>query len=878
MKKKTRKICLIAAGVLSSVALGLACVSCKNSADPIVLENFEDIEITAVLDGSYTLPIGNVTDTKGNDYRVTYSVTTESGKTVNPFNNSFRLKYFEDYYVVCTTDLGGGDVRTRTITIKVQDTGAPVITFGTVKRGIVDKTYTLPETLVEDSSKETLSASLKVFEYNGTEKGKEMPVTDNTFTPDRMGYYLIEATATDSNGNVGTETTTMYAREAPEDNEIVSFKYAEDIECVGWSQKNGSITWEETFEGETGVAKFSYTGGYWANAFSVLPLQDVSANSSLYDDYDSLIVRMYIKNDAENTNYFTANEATQMVINKNAAGSDKVVEKAYHTKTALAYNQWVDFAFNIDAISAWDNDVLNVYQDKLWGYGVQKFDTDGVTKIDHKGEFYVAGIFCANKVEVTATANSYAVGNTVTFSTDASDPNVTYTLIKPDGTKQTLIGNTYTLDQKGAYTVKVVGDDYYGATSFTATRALDSENEFLSFNHADDKTHVYSTSSSLEIVDEWEGETGVLKVDTATSKWPTVAIKPMQRQAEVATYDRVVFKVWLPTGTEFTHANINNTSTSKNHSAQDGTATLTEGAWHEIKFDVAAVSNWSDEWTAQQLLSNQCAFFFNLTESKATTFYIADVRLEKKVNVAVSGTLSVGETLTVSATDKANGSTIAISGTTITITAPSGKTTTLTGNTYTIEESGEHTVSLAGKYVGLTTFSIRTIGEKELLSFDYAEDAARAYAGNYTNANNETVVVPITRLDEYEGEKGVIKIEYDGNANAHKWPAFAFQSYKTQAEIATYSRVVFRVYIPTGTGATKVNVHNTDTSQNHSAVDGTGTLTEGTWIDVKFSVAAFTNWTDGSTASELFKNKCQFFLTLSEKKASTIYIADISLA
>ena len=116
-------------------------------------------------------------------------------------------------------------------------------------------------------------------------------------------------------------------------------------------------------------------------------------------------------------------------------------------------------------------------------------------------------------------------------------------------------------------------------------------------------------------------------METATSKWPTVAIKSLQTQAKHATYSRIVFRVWIPTGTGFTQANVNNTSTSKNHSAVDGTKTLEEGKWIDIKFAVAAISNWSDDWTAQELLNNQCGFFFNLATEKATTFYIADISL-----------------------------------------------------------------------------------------------------------------------------------------------------------------------------------------------------------------------------------------------------------
>ncbi len=624
MKKRTKKFCLIAAGVLSSVALGLACASCQDPVPSIILEDFEDTEITVALDDMYTLPIGNAVDTNGNDYRVTFAVTTEAGKTVNPFNNSFTLKYYEDYYIFCTADLGG-EVRTRTITLKVQDAGAPVITFGKIKRGIVNREYTLPETFVEDSSKENLTANLKVFELNGEEKGEEIPTVDGKFTPGQTGYYLIEATATDSNGNVGVESAKMYVRSSPQANEIVSFQYAEDIECVGWSQTNGSITWLEEFEGETGVAKFSYTGGYWANSFAVLPLQSVAEDSALYDTYDTLIVRMYIKNDAEFTNYFAANGAAQMIINKNVAGSDKEVEKAYHTKTNLAYNQWVDFAFDINALSAWDNEELNVYSDKLWGYGVKKLDGEGV-EIMHKGEFYVAGIFCANQADVTVAASSYTVGSTVSFSTDATASNVRYTLVKPDGTKQALSGNTYVIDQKGTYTVNLVADGVYGEARFTATRALDSEKEFLSFNHAEDINHVAvnATRGTVTLLDSYQNETGVLKLDWNGNKWPTVAIAPMQDKTAYANYEYVVFRVWVSSETTISSFKLQSTENGSKKDYSTSTAVVHD-QWVDYKFDISALANWTDSGTASELLVANCTFYGTFSSATQGTIYIADV-------------------------------------------------------------------------------------------------------------------------------------------------------------------------------------------------------------------------------------------------------------
>ena len=860
MTKKTKKFFLLTAGVLASLSLGLACVSCKK-ADPIKLVDFGNIEVTADLDGSYTLPIGNVTDENGKNYPVTFEVKTKSGKTITTFNNSFRLKYFEDYYIVCTTDLGGGDVRTRTITIKVKDTGAPVVSFGAVRRGIVDQPYTLPETTVEDSSLESLTASLKVFELNGEEKGKEMSVTDGKFTPERMGKYLIEATATDSNGNVGTETATMYAREAPEANEILSFKYEEDLDCVAW-KSGGEIEWLNEYEGQSGVAKFSYTGNKWANAFSVLPLQDVSDDSMLYYDYDTLVVRMYIKQDAENTNYFT-NMSIQDDLNDDVPST----KKQYQTKTKMAYNRWVDYRFDISALKVWDNDVLNKEYDKLWGNGIE-VEEEGV-KIPQKGEFYVAGIFLANETEMTVSANSFGVGDVVEFSTAEDSSDAVYELLTPDGNVQTLDGDTFAIQSLGVHTVNVIGDDYYGEAFFRAVRPH-AETEVLAFDNESDVELVgISNLGSVEYVSEYEGETGVLQVNWTGSRiWPTISVASMLTQTDYAKFSHIVFRMYIPNGTSVRTASINNGNSDKNKSPTacpmtgDGENTIiVEGQWIDCKFSVRAISNWTNAATPKELLDENYVFWLTLTEAKAATFYIADIRMEKRVDVSVSGSTLLGSTVTIGA--KADNVAVDLSTATITVTSPSGTATTLTGNTYTVSEKGEHTVVVSGKYYGTAKFTGREIGATEVLSFDYEEDKLRCAAGSGATIGWEPT---------FQGETGVLKVDYTNK----KWPALSFQSYKTQADYSNYSRIVFKVWLPVGTGATNVQMHNTESSANHSKV--AGTITEGAWFEIRFSLTAMSNWTDGATAKELFNNKCQFFFTLDGYKNATVYFADIYLA
>ena len=110
-------------GALAFLTLAFGCIFAGcNAENKVVLEDFENVEVSAFLDDQYTLPIGNVADTAGKDYQVVYSVKTASGKDVSVNNNAFWVKNFEDHIITCTAKIAEDDVRTRTITVKLKTT------------------------------------------------------------------------------------------------------------------------------------------------------------------------------------------------------------------------------------------------------------------------------------------------------------------------------------------------------------------------------------------------------------------------------------------------------------------------------------------------------------------------------------------------------------------------------------------------------------------------------------------------------------------------------------------------------------------------------------------------------------------------------------
>ena len=853
MRKKS--LCLLATLAL---AVGFTFVGCnKEDENVITLDNFDNIEVSALLDGSYTLPIGNVSDTDGNDYKVTYAVKTASGKDVSVNNNAFWIKSFEDHVITCSATIAEGDVRTRTITVKVKDEGAPVVTFGKVKKGMVGTQYTLPEITVFDSSLEALTPSVKLYKLNGEEKGAEVALSDGKFTPTAMGYYTLEATATDSSGNTATESAKIYVRAPIGTNEVLSFTYEQDAENVGWTQTNGNITWLEEYEQETGVVRFNYTGKQWANAFTFIPLCDASSASTVYTNYDELVVRMYIANTSEFTNYFTHPDNKLVITQYDDLG---VALATYQSKNVIEYNKWVDYRFNINALRAFDMEELNVYKAKLWGYGVKNMN--GETEVAHDGEFYVSDISVVKEIEMYIEGNT-CVNDTVTITNEYNDVNAIVTVTAPDGTVTTLDDGTYDITQKGAHSVWVRGDGYFARGTFTATRAY-TANEFMSFDYAEDIDSAYTTASSpatatLTIEESYQGETGVLKLDWNGNKWPALAIKPIQNQSVFANYDYVVIRMYVPTESPVKYLKINNIAGSA-YEPLDKTVYM--GEWHNYVFDIRAFAEWSDDYTVNDLWSNQYRIWSEFDGVTEGQIYISDISFAKKGTVEISGTTSAMQTVTFGFSETTTAPT------SLYIVNAENELSRVSGASYTIPSKGVYTVYVFadGYYNKATLTATRAYGATEFMSFDYAEDIDNVYA------TSDDATITLTIEESYQGETGVLKMDWNGSV----WPALAVKPLLSKNEYKNYDYVVIRMYVPSTSPIEYLKINNV-AGGAYEAINAT--YTTDAWVDYKFDIRALNSWQDGYTAQELWSNQFRLWSKFSNGVTEgVIYIADISFS
>lgn len=584
MNKIKKLLCLTA--LLTVGALGL--VACETTATTnnetqqvdtslITLVDFDNQSDTVYLGDKYDLSTTLVKDESGKEYPVVYSVKTQSGKTVGLIDGAFWVDIYESYSILCSVQLSETDVRTRTISLTVKDNLAPTIDFSAFQDGATGVEYTLPDVTVSDNSGENIIPSAKLYKLYGATRGEEMNINSGKFTPSESGYYLYEVTAIDGSGNTATATEVLYFYGGVRTTDLLTFDESEYLELLDLGA-NKTSTWLSEYAGESGVAQISYIGQQWEPQFKFAPMKDVSsATSTLLTAYDSVIVRMYVEQSAQATNYW------KYVTMRNGAGTDT-------KNTNVAYNRWVDYKFPISAISDAQESKAKVY-----GQATQLYEEDGTTVKSHKGVFYLSDVFVANEVTVNVSGNLQS-GTTLSISAQYASENLDLsnaeiTVITPEGVSIKATNAQYTPTSRGKYTVYVNADGYWGTTEFTIT-GVERANELISFDYAGDLSYVDNSASRDEAwVSSFAGEQGVLKTEYTTSgNWAMqFTFTPLQDISESASiyddYNYVVLKMYIVQDETY-QSNWQyvfiNTSSSTYHSS---TAVQTN-TWVEYKFDI----------------------------------------------------------------------------------------------------------------------------------------------------------------------------------------------------------------------------------------------------------------------------------------------------
>lgn len=187
---------------------------------------------------SYTLPVFVVTDTKGNVYSVTYSVTN-GGEAVTVVAGKFDVEKTADYIVVYSVEVGGKTI-SKTMTLKVVDDVRPTVRAEGMKAWyFIGEDIALPEITVTDNL--DTEPTYKLILKQGDTVKKEN-VTE-AFKLTETGKYTLEVSAEDSSGNKASAFLNFVVRAAANRGEIEDFSDELAVDCVNaWNDSDESFT------------------------------------------------------------------------------------------------------------------------------------------------------------------------------------------------------------------------------------------------------------------------------------------------------------------------------------------------------------------------------------------------------------------------------------------------------------------------------------------------------------------------------------------------------------------------------------------------------------------------------------------------------------
>ena len=312
MKKNRLVSCL---GFCATLCLALGVAACDNTTTssqntPKELSGFAvATEASVELGSVYTIPMPLVSDQDRKVYDVEVSVATD-GETVRVIGGMFEITKTTDY-VLTYTLRANGMTETKTTTLMVADTQGPAITMEGVKaKGGVGDMIDLSSITAEDySGVKSIDVEVKF----GTEF---VTVTDNQFTFDQVGRYVIKATATDNNDVVSEKS---YFTECLEDNQIYTFN-TEQLAAKFGARYASLRQISDGPNNALGCLKLIPTQGWFYMTWSSIGFNEKYAydlTKAEYDEYAYVAMDVYFETGAKSaTIYDFSNKSTSIETNK----------------------------------------------------------------------------------------------------------------------------------------------------------------------------------------------------------------------------------------------------------------------------------------------------------------------------------------------------------------------------------------------------------------------------------------------------------------------------------------------------------------------------------------------------------------------------------
>ncbi len=230
----------------------------------------------------------------------------------------------------------------------------------------VGKSLSFTATDSNSASVDLTNADIAVVAPDGT----RTKLTENAYTPTVAGSYTVSVK---TNGYYGIITFNV----VEDATELISYNSEADVTKTTVSGTGTTKTWLSSFEGENGVLFVSHTAGTkWIQQFTFAPAQSIAETSSIYEDYDYVVLKMYIvKDDARQIN------SSWKYVFMNSSGTK------YRTSTAVEYNTWIEYKFDISLLKDYATNSTIKFGGEEDGF---------VSGNQYWGEFYVAGVYLSN--------------------------------------------------------------------------------------------------------------------------------------------------------------------------------------------------------------------------------------------------------------------------------------------------------------------------------------------------------------------------------------------------------------------------------------------------------------------------------------------------
>ena len=474
MKKNIKMWLVSTLAVLCSLCVFVACDKANDSAPnnsagktEVVFSGYQDETVSVKLGESYIVDTTAVKGSDGKYYSVQAEILNSQGEHIDAVGGSFLIVDAGGYTITYTTVVDG-KTHTKRVTLKIELFEKPNIYFGKCEKTVpFGATFTLPTVNVYDLTGETIIPTVTVLDSDG----ENVAVTNNTISCEKVGKYLLKASAKNSAGLEGEAEYEFFVRSEIEDSEYENFSDEGVYYEIDITTRVEGVEWLESYFGREGVMKFDLLKGTQYNEmFTVYPrkaFKDYLAETNGKYDYSYIVYSMYVDAPEGSIKSFVPLEDGKFISPK------------------VQYGMWYDYVFDANGLLG----IYKKYQDNESGLVPRKF----------KGTFcenasiYIDKIGFAKsltELPVSLSETEFAVNETVDFNAElnsAGDMNMQYTLLI-DGKPYAITDGKYTFDcisdnytliasskdgngvvvKENKYKLSVVGEDEATINEFTA--------------------------------------------------------------------------------------------------------------------------------------------------------------------------------------------------------------------------------------------------------------------------------------------------------------------------------------------------------------------------------------------------------------------------